>query len=168
MADDDLALPVLDAIRACLCAELAASPGGETCFCGLWPALSVPADYCTCKGGVGGCGQAWVRLVRIYPYRQYPQQDVDASCRAGLAAVVELGVLRCMPSLGPNSTPPDAAAQAQAVVTQMGDWQAMRRTLECCDALVRRDVVLGNYDPRGQGGCGGGTLTATVKLGRHL
>lgn len=168
MADDDLALPVLDAIRDCLCAELVASPGGETCFCGLWPALTVTPDFCSCKGGVGGCGQAWVRLVRIYPFQAYPQQALDARCKAGLAAVVELGVLRCIPTLGAGGAAPDAAAQAQAVVVQMGDWQAMRRTLECCEALARRDVVLGNYDPRGQGGCGGGTLTATIRLGRNL
>lgn len=166
MADDDLALPVLDAIRACLCTELAESPGGETCFCSLWPGLTVTADYCTCKGG-GNCGQAWVRLVEVYPYAAYPQRQFDAKCSAGLAMTVELGVYRCMPT-GTGTRPPDSAQQAEATRIQLGDWQAMRRTLACCPALARREVVLGSYTPRGQGGCGGGTLQGTVKLGRHL
>lgn len=166
MSDDDLALPVLDAIRACLCENLDASPGGGPCFCSLWPALTVTSDYCTCQGA-GGCGQAWVRLVRIYPYQNYPQQAIDAKCNSGLAMVVELGVIRCLPTLKSNAAPPGAAAQAEATRIQMGDWRTMLTTLKCCPELLKRDVLLGNYDPRGQGGCGGGTLQATVRLGRN-
>lgn len=167
--EDDLALPVLDAIRACLCTELESSPGGETCFCGIIPGGgTVPADWCNCKGTAAGCGQAWVRAALIFPYAAYPQQNTTAACNSGLAMQVELGVLRCLPTLNAAGAGPSAVQQAGAVQVQLGDWQAMRRVLACCEALSRREVVLGTYIPRSQGGCGGGTLTATVMLGRHL
>lgn len=166
VVEDDLALPVLDAIRACLCTELAVSSGGETCFCGIVPGgPTVPAEWCNCGKGAAGCGGAWVRLVRVFPWSSWPQQDLTAGCKGGLGMVVELGVVRCLP-VGSAGSPPNAVAQAQATQVQLGDWQAMRRVLACCEALSRRDVVLGSYEPRSQGGCGGGTLTGTVKLGR--
>ena len=167
MSDDTLVLPVLDAVLGCLLAELATSPSGSPCAGFLAPAGPlVPADACGCgRGGSGGCGQAWVRLDRTYPYRQYPAQDTTPGCDGPLAAVIELGVLRCLPTVATNGQPPTPAALTQATIGQMGDWNALRRTAKCCEELARRDVVLGAYLPRSQGGCGGGTLTITVRLG---
>lgn len=165
--DDDLALPVMDGLRVCLCAQLEDSPGGTVCSCTLVPGQRVPADFCTCSGTGAGCGQAWVRLVRIFPYGTFPQQDIGLQkCTGPLAATIELGVYRCLPTTGNAGQPPTPVAQVEATRVQLGDWQAMRRTLKCCDILDHRMVSLGAYEPRSVGGCGGGVLTATIQLGR--
>lgn len=162
--EDRFVLPIMDSLRACLATELESSPGGVPCVVALVPGQSVPADWCSCAKGAA-CGQAWVRLDRTYPTNQFPAQDTNASCKAGLAAVLEVGVIRCLPTTGANGAPPDAAAQTAATMVQLGDWQAMLRALQCCEALERRDTVLGIYTPRSQGGCGGGAWQVTVRLG---
>lgn len=164
--DDDLVLPIMDDLRACLCQALAASPGGSPCFCGVVPGPRAIADRCGC--GSDGCGQAWVRLDRVYPSSSFPQQDASMSaCATGLAAVIELGVFRCVSVPNRAGGLPTAAALAEDTRIQMGDWAALRTTVACCPAVTRRQTVLGPYVPRGQGGCAGGALTLTVRLGRY-
>lgn len=168
MADDTLILPVLDALRACLCEQLAVSPGGVPCFCGLYPGGPVPADGCTCGRGATGCGQAWVRLARVFPTTQYPQQTNTPGCAVGLAAVIEVGVRRCLPgtsSINGQVTFPTAADQAEAVRVQMGDLAAILRAITCCPALARMNPILGAYAPEDAGDCGGGVWPVTVQLG---
>lgn len=164
---DDLALPIMGSLLGCLCAELSTSPGGETCFCSLYPGGQVVADNCTCKGGASGCGQAWVRFVRSFPSKRFPNQDADPSngCSSPQAAVLELGVYRCMP-VGANGAGPTAVQQTQATVNQMGDWTAIRRAMGCCGTLAPYDMVAGAIEVRSQGGCGGPVGQVTIRLSK--
>lgn len=167
VVNDDLVWPLMDQLRDCVCTELEKSPGGAPCFCALLPGETVIAEHCGCETTTAGCGMAWVRLANIYPSTQFPIQDTGtSSCTAGLAAVLELGAYRCLPTLGAGGAPPGALAQAQAVQTQMGDWRALLRAVKCCPALTPLDKMLGRYDPRSLGGCGGGVLTVTVRLSK--
>lgn len=168
MAEDDRALPLMDALLGCLCAHLADSPGGETCFCSLYPGLTVVADYCGCNRAATKCGMAWVRLDRVFPYKTFPQPDTTSdSCGSSLAAVFELGVYRCLPTPDAKGNPPTAAEQTNATRIQLGDWRAMDAAIKCCDALDPKNTVRGIYTARGQGGCGGGVLLVTTSLRRR-
>jgi len=163
---DNLVLPMMDALLTCLCDALEASPGGATCFCALVPGGPPPMDSCGCNGGkTPGCGTAWVRLVRTFPSAVYPAQDTSVrSCGVQQAAVFELGVYRCLPTLGANGSPPTSVEQTQATITQTGDWAAMVTAVRCCDTLTGKDPVLGSYETGSLGGCGGGRLTVTTRL----
>lgn len=166
MSDDTLVLPIMDDVRLCLAHELETSPGETPCVVTLVPGASVPADYCSCGKGTGGCGQAWVRLVRAYPSSVYPTPDLVQPCATvPLAAVLEIGVIRCLPTSQAGGAPPTAVQLTEATRVQLGDWAAMLRTLRCCEALQVRSPILGNYDPRSQGACGGGAWQFTVRLG---
>jgi hypothetical protein len=164
----DITYDVLDGLRACLCTEIEDSRAGATCFCGVYPGQQTSADWCTCtktiRGTPGGCGMAWVRLVSVYPYDQFPTQAQRPTCATPLAAVIELGVFRCIPGLGPKGEAPDAAAQADAVLTQTSDLAAMLKAMTCCEALTERTYVLGRYTPASGGNCGGGSFQVTVAL----
>lgn len=162
-----IAFDVMDALRVCLCTALADSRGGSPCFCGVYPGAQVSADFCSCAKnmrGETGCGQAWVRLLNVYPYDQFPTQAAKPQCATPLAAVIEVGVFRCQPSLSSTGAAPGAAEQAEAVLVTTSDVTAILRAFTCCDALTNRDYVLGRWSPSSSGGCGGGTWTATVAL----
>lgn len=165
-----IAYEVLDGLRACLCTAVEESEGGGVCFCGLYPGSEAVADYCNCKPnmrGEGGCGMAWARLASIYPYGPtFPGQAQNPTCDSPMAAVIELGVFRCLPGLNGQGKAPDPVAQARAVQVQASDAGAMLRAFACCDALTDRDYVLGRYTPQSSGGCGGGVWQATVALRR--
>lgn len=158
---------VMDDLRACLCAALAdAGTEGEPCFCGLVPGAVANADFCTCKGR-GGCGQAWVRLDRIFPSSRFPAVDnTPQSCTSIQAATLEMGVYRCLPGSNGAGEPPGAAAQANAVLQQVADASAMHKAVTCCEAITKRPNVLGAYTPRDGGNCGGGVWPVTVHLVR--
>lgn len=161
---DRMLLPILDDLRACLCAALA-ERDSNGCFCGLYPGPQVTADWCDCKGR-GKCGMAWVRLVRAFPSSaSYPSQDTKpGSCAVVVAAVIELGVYRCLP--GPDSQGNvDAAALANATIDQVRDAGAMLQAIQCCTSLARANPLLGVYAPTpNPGNCGGGTWPVTVQL----
>lgn len=160
-----VALAIMDDLKDCLCTALADSVGGEPCYCGLYPGSLTPADWCSCRGTTTSCGMAWARLDRIFPSSRFPQLDQSGtSCGAPLAAVIELGVYRCLPAATERGEPPTAVALAQATVVQNGDAAAMHKALTCCGALADRPSVLGTYIPRDSGGCGGGIWPITVQL----
>lgn len=161
--EDRSVLPVMEALLGCLCAALEDSPGGSPCFCGLLPGALVAMDYVDCDGD--GCGQAWVRLDSVYPSTRFPTLDLEATCRSPQAARVQLGVLRCVPGMDADGTPPDEVAQAEATRIQLGDRAALQRAVECCFDRPHRDYMLGQYAPIGpSGGAGGGALVVTVRL----
>lgn len=166
---DTILAPLMDDLRLCLCSALASTAGGSVdCACLLTPGVRAPADWCTCSGG-GGCGQAWVRLDRMYPSSaKFPSPDITPlKCATVLAAVLEVGVYRCQPAPSANGAPPTPAAQTQAALTQIDDSLAMAKAIQCCSSVIRRPYVLGNYSPRSSGACGGGVWTVTVQLIRR-
>lgn len=152
--------PVAEAMAACLCDELVRSRLPEVCFCGLLPG-AVPSD----QMGESLGGQAWVRVVRMFPSSTFPLQDnrPRISCGSELTVELELGVLRCAPMASANGTvPPTMEETWEATRLQMADAAAMRRAAVCC--YDESDlVVLGQYVPYGpMGGVVGGMWTVFV------
>lgn len=169
---DTILAPLMDDLRQCATEQLKTTQAGVAGVCAslLVPGTLAVADFCTCgKGRKGNCGMLWVRLVRLYPSTdRFPAQDNGTgSCASVLAAVLEVGVYRCQPTSGPQGQPPTEADQTQAAIVQADDALAMHRALQCCESLQKLPNVLGAYDPRDGGGCGGGAWTVTVKLLRR-
>lgn len=170
----DVTWSLLERLRDCLCDQL--SSGDPTvddppCRCGIVIGEQVAWDECCCRQQEDGtvcCGEAWVRAVSLYPSTNFPTPDSQAPlCTSGLfAAVVELGVLRCAPSPDDQGNPPsveDVEATARQVLV---DSKAMRTAAKCCFPSDQRDVLIGAWQPVGpEGGCVGGTLTITVRVG---
>lgn len=161
--EDRFIWPVLQDLANCLCLELAASDLPELCFCGL-QAGSTATD----EMGDGSMGQAWVRVVRIYPSASFPAPVSNTasaasarSCDVGLAAEVEVGVMRCAPPPSDDGTvPPTEDEWWEATRLQMADMAAMHRAIRCC-ASKSDHVELGTYTPSGPaGGVVGGTWQA--------
>lgn len=163
---ETLLTPIMDALRACLCATLE-DAGSDTCFCGLYPGPTATADWCGCAGG-GGCGMAWVRLDRIYPSGvAFPNPDTTVgNCNAVLAAALEIGVNRCLPQPDPRDGTMDPAATVNAALQQAADAMSLFKAVVCCDQITRRAHFLGTYLPASQGDCGGGILPVIVQLTR--
>lgn len=161
----DLPGVLLDALRACLCTRLADNDAG-VCFCSLHFGTYTPAEHCDgCKDGK--CGQAWVRLDRIYPSNQFPAQDARASCNAPLAAVIEAGVYRCRPTADRRGGPPDEAATTAATLQEVKDAMLIAQAIACCPEITERPHVLGLWLPHDAGNCGGGKWTVTVRLSQR-
>lgn len=136
----------LDAMAACLCAEVNAD--NSLCFCGIIVG-DAPYDV---SGECGGkCGQAWVRLVGAYPQASLGEADLtDNNCRKALGLDLEIGVMRCFPV---SEDPPSEAELLLVSDQQVADMLAMRKAILCCDAFD--GVILGNYEPIGPEGEGG-------------
>lgn len=162
-----LTLDIMDAVRACLCDEL--GDAGATCFCGLYPGSLAVADWCSCstdRRGVKGCGMAWVRLDRgPWPTDTFPQvSQAPNNCGSQLAVQLEIGVYRCLPVSSADGDPPSATTQANVVLRQLADVAAMHRVITCCPAIQDRPHVMGAYQPRDSGDCGGGVWSFQVAL----
>lgn len=163
---DTLVLPLMDDLLACLTAELAGSQGGAPCASHLAPGARIVADRCSCTKDHCG-GQAWVRLDRTYPVLPgtFTQDTTAASCTARLVAVLELGVLRCVPVTRDRNgiAPPTLVQLTEAVMVATDDARAMRCV--ALDCWPDRSRVLGMYTAMDSGDCGGGTQLVTVALG---
>ena len=158
---DQAIWPVVEAMSVCLCSTLNdAGLGDNLCFCGIFPGAQAYDQM-----GEGTAGQAWVRVVRIYPSNTFPQieQNPRRSCGSDLAVELEIGVLRCAPMpTDAGRIPPTMSAQWDATRLQMADMAAMQRAVQCCysDSDL---VMLGNYTPAGPtGGVVGGTWQVFV------
>jgi len=113
-------------------------------------------------------GLAWVRIVRIFPSTDFPQEDnTVAACPAsGRAVELEMGVVRCLPDHGTESGA-TCEEWTAAFLTVDEDSEVMARAL-CCmqDTLgvfpVGETFLPGEWAPiDGQGGCIGGTMNVT-------
>lgn len=159
MIAGDLAL-----LAECVCAELVATGGGPTCWCGVWPTGQVPLEFCQgCDSG--GCGMAWVSLAQVFPYSTYPVGigAESAVCASPIAAQVFVGVVRCMPVADERGNLPPPEAFADVNDTVVADMLALRTAISCCGI---EDIRLGQWDPIGpQGGCVGGRWTIFVDVG---
>ena len=145
----------------CVCAELAATGAGETCWCGLYPGAGPPAWEGCGDCGNDVCGMAWVRLDQSYPSETFPVPIVQVQCQLPLAYRIEIGVVRCMPTMpdGSGATP---TMLAEVVLGQMVDAAAIHRAMLCCENVR---VAPETYVPRGPlGGCVGGAWTAYLEI----
>lgn len=158
---------VLTGLVSCLCERLADTPKGSPCFCSLVGGREAIADHCGCEADQK-CGMAWVRLDRLYPYEgTVTTQARTPTCTSPLAAVIELGVYRCIPTVHADGAGPSVLEQTNQVLAQIGDAGALFAAIACCDAVTKRSHVLGTYVPRDAGDCGGGVLPVTVAIQRR-
>lgn len=149
-------------------AELAGTAGGPVGRLVLAPGAAVPADGCcsdTCDTEGGPCGQAHVRLSRIWNSTRFPAPDVTLNgCSGMLAAEIELGVYRCAAGMDGDGEPPTPEDVGQDAVVAMDDLAAMRATaLSVFGRSV--PVIPGFWVPVGPSGyCHGGTLLFTAQF----
>lgn len=153
--EDTLIYPLLAELTGCLCDELIASGLEASCSCSLVPGVGPTLDFCdgTCEGGCPG--EAWVRILSVYPSTNFPVQDNAATCASLLAFEVEVGVGRCLPTGQRDGSPPSPESLWETARLQLADMAAMRRAIACC-FRGRDDVdyVLVRFDPsQGAGGC---------------
>jgi len=157
---------ILDDLTGCLCSALEDTAAGAPCFCGIVGGQQAIADHCSCDGN-NNCGQAWVRVDRIYPYdTNVATAARTPTCTSPLAALIEVGVYRCIPTARGNGSAPDAVALANQALRQVSDAGAMAQAISCCESIRSRSHVLGTYTPRDSGDCGGGVWPVTVAISR--
>lgn len=150
---------LLTALSDCLCDEF-----DDVCACGILPGSQAAIDYCgPCDSDT--CGQAWVLLEQVYPSTVFPAQDVAATCATSLAAVVQVGVARCVPSPEADGSPPEQEDLTSAGMRGANDALRARRAVACC--MEGEDVlyVVDNWNTGiPSGGCVAGTLRVSVEV----
>lgn len=148
-------------LAACLCAEVTDDDGDSLCFCGV-----MAGDQAYDFAGLGDCedgkcGQAWVRVVTVYPMSVLGQANVETrNCDVGLGADLEVGLLRCWP-IEEDGEAVDPLTMLEVAQQQLLDEESLRRAVSCCEEL--KDYILGQWTPVGpEGGLIGGTYTVYV------
>ncbi|MGW6376225.1 hypothetical protein ACWFRB_09200 [Rhodococcus sp. NPDC055112] len=143
-----------------LSAQLEDTRAGAVRFATVHPGDTVPAYGCGCGTGEG---QAWVRVVGMYPSVNFPEPYVIPQPGAPIvwAVTLEMGVDRCYPSPEQNEMPTPGELDS-AARDAMDDAAAMRRAAMCAfDRSVQ--AVPGMWEPRGpSGGIHGGVMAVTV------
>lgn len=167
---DTMVMPILQQALACLRTEASLTenppahyhvrPGGS-----FEPSADAYGRD-ECCDGIG-----WARMVANYEGQDAnwlePAGGIEGNCAPiAWAVVIEIGLMRCVPlagdRAGSNVTDEQWTAATQA---QMDDAAALRRVL-CCLRDLRgvSDVVSGQVTPlENSGGCGGVTLTVTIR-----
>ena len=156
--------PLLDAVRLCLCANLANTLAGPPGRCCMTPGSAVVLDDC-CKG------TAWVRLDRIgetsISGRLIPppmESWGDGRCSdQQVQIVLGIGVMRCAATTDEQGVPPSCEVLESETQAMASDIDALYRTASCCldDAasfgVYSVDPAM--FTPLGPaGGCVGGEL----------
>jgi hypothetical protein len=150
---DYLIWPRLLQLRTCLCDALTdRGLYADICICTILVGGQADSSYVT-----NGKAMAWVRLTTAYPSDSLPSQSNSLTkCGGPMAAVVELGVLRCA-TVGQR----DALTQVQQ--EEMAEWAAADLgamiAATCC---FNGDMIVGQYVPLADGATFGGALTVTV------
>lgn len=148
---------LLHALASSLCAEFdaAAEESGvaKPCLCTVLPGSVLSFDYCD-EGGM-----AWARLVGIEPV----ERQEGRVCVIEYDVTIEVGALRCAPSLGENGELPSEAEQLAASMMQNYDLGILHKVLTCTKVPESFDfAAMGPYTPIGpDGNCLGGTWTRT-------
>ncbi|MBT2226258.1 hypothetical protein [Nonomuraea sp. NEAU-A123] len=163
---DKMALGLANALLACFCSALEGSTGGSPCHCCL-AVGPPPADFC-CECPSGASGQAWVRVVAIFPSSKFPARTnelVRCGQSAAYAVELELGAYRCVATLDDAGDPPSCEATTRDVEVQVDDAAAMRAAVCCFRAQDGgRILVPGEWSPiPPNGGCAGGVMRVTVQ-----
>lgn len=163
--EDPVAWPLAERIRDCLCEMLEDSLPVKCCC--IWYGDSVPWDDCSAEGDREG--MAWVRIETDYATDNFPNPIVRPSPCGGMdgwTVQLELGVMRCAPTVNANGLLPDCEANTGAAWKAAHDKHLMRRVLMCCDWRDNdQQFVIGQWRPQGgEGGCQGGVLPVTVHV----
>lgn len=149
---DALFMPVLMALRDCLCAELKRAGRDANCDCTIVPGPPAsPADS----------DAAWVGLVQQFQSATFPQPFTGfTDVQKPWAASMSMGILRSvsLTTMGAPRERWDVIADKQAA-----DMQILRRAILCCVETQDRDFVIGPLTPLPyEGGTYGATLDFTV------
>lgn len=152
--------PQMLALRNCVCEELKVSaPDEPLCFCGV--TVGAPDT----SGVVNGKGAAWVSLAQNYPYGQrFPQPNAEATtCGSPMAAMLNVGVVRCWPvsSSASGKNPPTQRQQEKAAELVYSDMAALQRAICACfsqgPSYERVQYVIQGWTPiEPQGALAGG------------
>lgn len=141
-------------LSVCVCNELTLA-SGPLCWCGIWPGDEVSWEGCECSDA---CGMGWVRLVGTFPYETFPVPSIGLNCRLPRAFAIEVGSLRCMPTMDDDGSIPEPDIVAEAAMREYADMEALYRALQCCPS---ESIAVEGWVPLGpQGGCVGGGWTA--------
>jgi hypothetical protein len=145
------------------CEELGKTPSGPVGARLIAPGASAPpADWC-CQTD-DGLGMAWVRVSRRYRSTRFPVPESEpGACAAQLAVECELGVYRCVATLGDHGEPPSPVEVTADALAADADACAL------ADAVgrLRWTHVRGAWSPIGpSGGCGGGAQMVVVAVGQ--
>jgi hypothetical protein len=154
-----IAQELLECLQAALATRPEPLPDERVCLRAgesVAPSLSTNADEC-CPG------LAWVRVAGVEPAEGFV--IANPRCVNHVRTVtLEMGVVRCMPTPGPNNMV--TCDQWTAKTLQLdSDYEAMEAALCCLSTQIQAlpgdvDVVPGPYAPLGpDGNCIGGTLT---------
>jgi hypothetical protein len=117
-------------------------------------------------------GFAWSRFLRVYTYRNWPNElHMSEKCAVGLAAVYELGIVRCVPTLTTGRGGKDVLPKAQDLensAIELADdalW-LMQSALSTTQAWqTRRRAFVSAVEPVSPNGeCAGSMLTVTAQL----
>lgn len=156
MSDTDL-VPVLDELLEQVVQALAdacAPVRVATLETGL-PAW----DWC-CEG------HAFIRAPAVYPSNQFPQQTIrTGNCTIGTAVQIEVGVLRCAPSMQDNADAPDPEDVSATSRQVYYDAQVVKDVLDGFEIAGgrRANLILGGWEPYDvEGGCAGGFWQAWI------
>lgn len=149
------------ALAICLCAEVTDDEGESLCFCGVMAGDQAYDFAGLGECGSGKCGQAWVRVVSVYPSTALGEANTEArNCDVGMGADIEVGILRCWP-IEDEGEPVEPAVMFEVAEQQLIDEASLRSAVQCCDALDA--YILGQWNPVGpEGGLIGGTYTVYV------
>lgn len=162
--DDPIAWPLAEALSDCLCILLE-EEAPVRCCCVMFGA-DVAWDDCSCDGRRGG--MAWVRIANVYPTATFPspytgQPGPCGGAYDGWAVTLELGILRCAPTIDERGRLPRCDQNWSAARRAAADAHLMRRAVMCCSWAGDRRYIVGSWEPLGpEGGCHGGVMTVTV------
>jgi hypothetical protein len=117
-------------------------------------------------------GLLYIQFARIFIADGTVDAAQPTTCGRGLAADLNVTLLRCAPAPatnGPNVKLPTPAELSRSALGMMEDGVAVMALLRSLAAAWRDvryiDTVIGAWAPLGpDGGCQGGTLTMTVEL----
>jgi hypothetical protein len=140
---------LLEAIAACLCAQITVDERPPVCFCGVIPGDRVVQNYGkSCEDDKNGA--AWVRLADMYPSEGIGEQSISVkNCGSALGLEIEVGMMRQMDAPDREGYPPTDAELLAAANLTSGDAITMRRAISCCPALADKSYILGNWAPGG-------------------
>jgi len=142
----------------CACAEVTVNGQGEPCFCGIYPGSNVSWDYCG-ECSRGKCGMVYLRPGETVPYTIFPRAELDDKCVLPLAFEMELGVVRCFPTMDESGELPDPADITAAALGLIADQYALYSAIKCCETSLRT-LVIDRWTPSGpSGGCVAGAWT---------
>jgi len=149
----------LSELLECLCSSVAEYGQGPVCWCGIHPGDNASWDLCEC--GDGSCGKAWVRLGSAFPYETFPAASLQSQCELPVAYTVEVGIMRCMPTMELDGSAPEADVVSDVALGIAIDQAALLRAINCCQSSHIKSVEA--WQPLGPlGACVGGVWTLYV------